>query len=128
MSALYRADHVGSFLRPAELLEARENQASPEQLRSIEDRHILRVLQKQKELGFEIFTDGELRRRSFMSDFTDAVEGFDFGDEVARSWQAGAQAQAGAPASVGVAKLTGIVTAKLRAVKRLTGHELPFLK
>jgi methionine synthase II (cobalamin-independent) len=121
MSAPYRADHVGSFLRPAEILSARGT-ASPEELRELEDRHILRVLNKQKELGFEIFTDGELRRRSFMSDFTDAVEGFDFGDQVARTWQAGQ------PQAVSAAPVTGIVTGQLRAVKRLTGHELPFLK
>jgi 5-methyltetrahydropteroyltriglutamate--homocysteine methyltransferase len=76
MPAMFRADHVGSFLRPTELLEARST-ASPDQLRLIEDQHILRVLARQKELGFEVATDGELRRRNFMSDFTDAVEGFD---------------------------------------------------
>ena len=47
------------------------------------------MLARQKELGFEIFTDGELRRRNFMSDFTDAVEGFDLGDAVGRAWQGG---------------------------------------
>jgi 5-methyltetrahydropteroyltriglutamate--homocysteine methyltransferase len=123
MPAGYRADQVGSFLRPSDLLEARQAAArDPEALRALEDRHILRVLGKQKELGFEVFTDGELRRRNFMSDFTDAVEGFDLGDEVARSWQAGAVKPAG------VSSVTGIVTRKLRQVRRLTGHELPFLK
>src|SRR5437588_566538 len=122
MATQYRADHVGSFLRPPELLEARTNGTDPERLRELEDRNILHVLQRQKELGFEIFTAGEFRRRSFMSDFPDAVEGFDFGDEVPRSWQAGP------PKGVAVAKVTGIVTSKLRAVKRLTGHELAFLK
>ena len=78
MSTPYRADHVGSFLRPPELLEARKSAANNgAQLHAIEDRQIDRVLAKQKDLGFEIFTDGELRRRNFMSDFTDAVEGFD---------------------------------------------------
>ena len=63
MPAQYKADHVGSFFRPAELLEARQNHSlTAEQLRALEDRHIQRVLEKQKELGFEIFTDGELRR------------------------------------------------------------------
>jgi len=119
----YRADQVGSFLRPPELLEARQSMAGePERLRELEDRHVLRVLAKQQELGFEVFTDGELRRRNFMSDFTDAVEGFDLGDAVARSWQAGAAAVAA------TSKVAGIVTAKLRALRRLTGHELPFLK
>lgn len=123
MPAVYRADQVGSFLRPSELLRARADGIGGEQLRALEDKHILRVLQKQKELGFDIFTDGEFRRSTFMSDFTDAVEGFDFGDAVARTWQAG-QTQGG----VSVAPVTGIVTGKLRALRRLTGHELPFLK
>jgi 5-methyltetrahydropteroyltriglutamate--homocysteine methyltransferase len=123
MPAPYRADQVGSFLRPGELIAARSSMAAePEALRALEDRHVLRVIEKQKELGFEVFTDGELRRRNFMSDFTDAVEGFDLGDAVARSWQAG-DAQAAA-----TSKVAGIVTGKLRAVRRLTGHELPFLK
>jgi len=123
MPTPYRADHVGSFLRPPELLEARANPtANPEQLRALEDRHVARVLAKQKELGFEIFTDGELRRSTFMSDFTDAVEGFDMGDEVARMWQA---SEAKGPQ---VTKIAGIVTRKLRATRALTAHELAFLK
>ncbi|MFZ3217146.1 MAG: hypothetical protein WA192_13905 [Candidatus Acidiferrales bacterium] len=123
MSTQYRADHVGSFLRPAELLEARRTAAKdPEHLRAVEDRDIERVLAKQKELGFEIFTDGELRRRNFMSDFTDAVAGFDLGDAVARSWKAGQEKDAP------VSSVTGIVTEKLRAIEPLTGRELSFLK
>jgi 5-methyltetrahydropteroyltriglutamate--homocysteine methyltransferase len=121
MPALFRADHIGSFLRPAELLEARRG-ASPDQLRQLEDQHIRRVLAKQKELGFEVVTDGEFRRRNFMSDFTDAVEGFDLSGTVGRNWQAGEAA--GAP----VSSVMGIVTSKLRQVRPLTGHELPFLK
>jgi 5-methyltetrahydropteroyltriglutamate--homocysteine methyltransferase len=122
MATPYRADQVGSFLRPAEVLEARKAAGDAEKLRAIEDKQILRVLAKQKELGFEIFTDGELRRRNFMSDFTDAVEGFDLGDAVARTWDAKAGKD------VPVSSVTGIVNRKLRAVRPLTGHELPFLK
>lgn len=121
MAAAYKADHVGSFLRPVELLEARRT-ASGDELRGLEDRQILRVLAKQKELGFEAATDGELRRRNFMSDFTDAVEGFDLADAVGRSWQAGQVS--GAP----ISSVTGIVISKLRQLRPLTGHELPFLK
>jgi 5-methyltetrahydropteroyltriglutamate--homocysteine methyltransferase len=122
MPAQYRADHVGSFLRPAELLEARNKPATdPKFLRALEDRHIQRILAKQKELGFEFATDGELRRKNFMSDFTDAVEGFDMGDEVARNWKAGDMKAAP------VSSVTGIVTKKLKQVRPLTGHELPFL-
>jgi len=121
MTTLYRADHIGSFLRPFELLEARMN-GSPEHLRALEDEQIRRILAKQRELGFEIATDGELRRRNFMSDFTDAVEGFDLGDAVGRTWSA--QRAGTAP----VSSVTGIVTGKLRPVRPLTGHELSFLK
>jgi 5-methyltetrahydropteroyltriglutamate--homocysteine methyltransferase len=131
MNTPYRADHVGSFLRPAELLEARRTgEKDGAHLQAIEDRHILRVLAKQKELGFEIFTDGELRRRNFMSDFTDAVDGFDLGDAVARNWKASeAKGEAKSETkTAAVSSVTGIVNKKLRAVRPLTGHELSFLK
>src|SRR5665213_246139 len=133
-SETYRADQVGSFLRPPELLEARQRleaqrasslgdaQAGLDALRAIEDRHILRILNKQRELGLGIFTDGELSRRNFMSDFTDAVEGFDLGDAVGRVWKTGEEKNA--PAS----RVAGIVNAKLRQIRPLTGYELQFLK
>ncbi len=121
MAGAYRADHVGSLLRPAELLDARAQGADPERLRELEDRHILRVLARQQELGFEVFTDGELRRRNFMSDLLDAVEGFDLRDEVGRAWT-------GAGTGVAPASVTGIVTARLRQVRRLTAHEVAFMK
>ena len=123
MPVIYRADHVGSFLRPADLLQARQTASvNADQLRELEDRQILRVLAKQKELGFEIFTDGELRRRNFMSDLTDALEGFDLGEALTRTWKAGSAEETSA------IRVMGIVTAKLRQVRPLTGHELPFLK
>ncbi len=121
-SRAFRADHVGSFLRPKELLEARGSGTPPERLREIEDREILRILAKQKELGFEMFTDGEFRRGGFMSDLTDAVEGFDEGEGVARSWNA-----AGAATTVAPSAVKGIVTSKLRQARRLTGLETPFM-
>src|SRR5580693_9272604 len=124
MPSPFRADHVGSLLRPADLLAARQAQGAgaAERVHELEDAHIRRVLARQQELGFEIFTDGELRRRNFMSDFTDAVEGFDLDEGVARKWEAG-QVKDSA-----VSRVTGIVTGKLRQVRPLTGHELPFLK
>ncbi len=119
METAVRADQVGSFLRPPDLLEARQAGADPERLRALEDRHIRRVFAKQQELGLDIFTDGEFRRRNFMSDLTDSVEGFDVGDAVSRSWQG---------ARSGVASVTGIVVERLRQVRRLTAHELAFIK
>lgn len=125
MPSQHRADHVGSFLRPSELLEARRSQQPPPALQSIEDRHILRVLQRQKEIGFDIFTDGEFRRTNFMSDFTDAVEGFDFGDAVSRKWSETGTAGQSQPA---VSSINGIVTSPLQQRRFLTARELPFLR
>ena len=118
MPVAYRADHVGSFLRPADLLAAR---ASGTPLRRIEDRCILKALAKQKALGFQIFTDGEMRRRNFMSELTDAVDGFDMEDAIARDWDAGQDKPK-------VASVTGVVNRKLHRMHPLTERELPFLK
>src|ERR1700677_3537739 len=110
VASLYRADHVGSFLRPPEILQARGSGVPPEQLHDLEDKHILRVLEKQKELGLAVFTDGELRRSNFMSDFTDAVEGFDLDDAVARRWADTAQNTG----TQTVSRVNGIVTSRLK--------------
>jgi 5-methyltetrahydropteroyltriglutamate--homocysteine methyltransferase len=121
----FRADHVGSLLRPAELLDARRSHISPEEIHALEDRQILRILQRQKDLGLDIFTDGELRRTNFMSDITEAVEGFDLGDAVQRNWTEDAKA---APQPAGVSSITGIVTSTLKQRQPFTGRELPFLR
>jgi methionine synthase II (cobalamin-independent) len=125
-SSLYRADHVGSFLRPAELLNARAGGNAPEALQAIEDTHIQRVLGKQQELGLDIFTDGEFRRSNFMSDFTDAVDGFDLGDAVPRKWDDAAKNEAAAQKPVST--ITGIVNSRLVQRQPLTGRELPYLR
>jgi 5-methyltetrahydropteroyltriglutamate--homocysteine methyltransferase len=124
MATQYRADHIGSLLRPPELLQARTTQrVGQEQLRALEDKQILRLLQQQKELGLKIFTDGELRRHNFMSDFNDAVEGLDESDNLLRSWQAGRGGALSQPSRV-----PGIVVGKIKQKRRLTQHELAFLK
>ena len=123
----YRADHVGSLLRPSELLEARKNPSTtPEQLKELEDSHILRVLQRQKDLGLRIFTDGEFRRAGFMSDFNDSIEGLDNAEAILRDWKI---ERSGAIALASLKnRLPGVVVEKIRQKKRLTGHEVPFLK
>jgi 5-methyltetrahydropteroyltriglutamate--homocysteine methyltransferase len=115
----YRADHVGSFLRSADLLEAR-NHGTSQRLEELEDKQIRAVLERQKELGFKIFSDGELRRRGFMSDFYESVEGLDQDGSIARRWQS----------QIGLKDnpLRGIVVEKIRQKRRLTAHEAAFLK
>ena len=125
MGSTYRADHVGSLLRPAELLEGRRTQLPQEKLQEIEDRHIVRVLARQNEIGLDVCTDGELRRSNFMSDFTDAVEGFDFDAAVSRHWNDDQKDASSAPA---VSSINGIVNAPLKQRQPLTGRELPFLR
>ena len=122
MATNYRADHIGSLLRPAELLQARNANSDTAQLRALEDKHILSVLERQKELGFRIFTDGEFRRGNFMSDFNDAVQGIAEDVAVARTWQT----KAGA--SPRPSMVPGTVVAKIKQTRRLTGHEFAFVK
>ena len=75
----FRADHVGSLLRPAELLQAREkakrNEISAQQLREIEDRSIRDVVRMQEDIGLQGVTDGEFRRSSWHMDFLYQVGG-----------------------------------------------------
>src|SRR5580658_2732166 len=125
MANTFRADQVGSLLRPAELLKARAEMSSPEELRALEDKHILRVIEKQKELCLDVFTDGELRRSNFMSDFNDAVDGFDSDASIARTWK---EDEKKGERQTSVSKISGIVVAPLKQRNALTGHELPFLR
>lgn len=119
---MYRADQVGSLLRPPKLLEARAavgtGELSREALRGIEDEAILRALEIQRQVGLDILTDGEFRRASFLSDLSDAVEGF-VPDRIAMEWHG---PNAGAEGSVAL-----VVGSKLRQKRRLTAHEIAFM-
>jgi 5-methyltetrahydropteroyltriglutamate--homocysteine methyltransferase len=69
----FRADHVGSLLRPPEVLRARDDFAagriSADELRGVEDAAIREVVRKQQEVGLRSATDGEFRRESWHMDF-----------------------------------------------------------
>src|SRR5499427_7335906 len=75
----FRADHVGSLLRPAALKEAREKRAkgaiSAAALKALEDREIERVIKKQEEVGLQSITDGEFRRSWWHLDFLWGLDG-----------------------------------------------------
>ena len=72
-------DHVGSFLRPKYLLEAREQKAkgsiTPEQLRLVEDTAITEIVKFQEDVGMKSITDGEFRRTYFHIDFLEQIGG-----------------------------------------------------
>src|SRR5437588_3106776 len=75
----FRADHVGSLLRPPELMRARQDFAagaiSAEQLRAVEDDAIRAVVRMQEDVGLESATDGEFRRASWHMDFLYQLDG-----------------------------------------------------
>ncbi|MFL6799443.1 MAG: 5-methyltetrahydropteroyltriglutamate--homocysteine S-methyltransferase [Xanthobacteraceae bacterium] len=77
----FRADHVGSLLRPAALKQAREQHAKREitdaQLKAVEDREIERIIKKQEEVGLQAVTDGEFRRSWWHLDFLWGLQGVD---------------------------------------------------
>jgi 5-methyltetrahydropteroyltriglutamate--homocysteine methyltransferase len=80
-TGVYRADHVGSFLRPKAVLDARAEAAngkiSAEQLRKVEDEWVANVAKKQIENGLRSITDGEFRRAYFHLDFLKHVAGIE---------------------------------------------------
>lgn len=120
---LYRADHVGSLLRPPDLLEARSAYSAgaiPEsQLRDVEDAAIRDALQRQRDIGLSVFSDGEFRRASWLTDMADAVEGF-VTDRVVLDWKG-----PGGGSEASTAKAVG---ARLRKQRYLSAHELPLLQ
>jgi 5-methyltetrahydropteroyltriglutamate--homocysteine methyltransferase len=75
----FRADHVGSLLRPARLLQAREGHAAgridADELRAVEDDAIREIVRKQEEIGLQSATDGEFRRESWHMDFIYQLDG-----------------------------------------------------
>ena len=133
----YRADHVGSFLRPSELLEARvahaEGRIGDAELREQEDRAILTILELQRQVGLDVYSDGEYRRGMWITGLPAAVEGFGPGAMLnIRHWrgrplpyvpgQTGTRHAAAAgqnPAAV--------ITGKLTSKRRITGVESAFL-
>jgi len=122
MKTRYEAEQVGSLLRPVAVLDARkaflEGRTGLEALRQVEDDAIAAALRRQREIGLEILSDGEMRRGSWLTDMAEAVEGF-VEDRVMLEWKGpGGQVEAT------TARVAG---AKLRRARPLTAYEVPFL-
>jgi 5-methyltetrahydropteroyltriglutamate--homocysteine methyltransferase len=75
----FRADHVGSLLRPAPLKDAREKAArgaiTAAQLDAVEDQEVAKIIRKQEEIGLKLATDGEFRRAWWHFDFFGMLDG-----------------------------------------------------
>ena len=124
MATPFRADQVGSLLRPPEVLAARDahelGTINSEQLHEIEDRAILRALDLFRSVGIDIYSDGELRRGSFLTGPADAMQGFrPSGESFLREWHG--------PRGGMLPTTVRIVSAKLQH-SRFTDHEIAFLK
>jgi len=133
MASAYRADHVGSLLRPPELLQARkdfsEGRITGEQLRDVEDRAVLQALGLQQQVGIGIYTEGEYRRSGWSNAVRESVEGLVPVEGSPISGFLGQwQGPHGELASSSMT-MTGMVAgAKLKQVRRLAGTEAAFLK
>jgi 5-methyltetrahydropteroyltriglutamate--homocysteine methyltransferase len=122
----FRAEHVGSLLRPPEVVRAREDAAQgrigPAQLRAVEDKAIRDAVRKQEDLGLRAVTDGEIRRRTWHMDFIQSIGGLEKSDEmvaVAFKNDAG-----DLPFAMEGVRLTG----KLHLDKTIFGEDVAYLK
>ncbi|HYW26602.1 MAG TPA: cobalamin-independent methionine synthase II family protein [Terriglobales bacterium] len=122
MTAVIRADQVGSLLRPAGLLRARQEHAegriTADELREREDAAILEALARQRDVGIGVLTDGEFRRGSWITDMAEAVEGFVPQSRV-MEWRG--------PGGGREASTSQVAGARLRQHRRLAGSEAAFL-
>jgi 5-methyltetrahydropteroyltriglutamate--homocysteine methyltransferase len=121
----FRADHVGSFLRPAALLDARERkrkgELSREQLREVEDVSIRDIVRFQEDLGLEGITDGEFRRTYFHIDFLEQLAGIETKGGIAVSFHSAA-------GNIDFAPPVMRVTAPVRHVKPIQVDDFKFLR
>jgi methionine synthase II (cobalamin-independent) len=127
-----RAEHVGSLLRPPELLEARAAHeaglATASELEAAEDAAILRALELQREVGLEVFSDGEYRRSWFACNLPDSVSGLVPNPERAEFVWEGAGSELAVAETVQVGLGLTIAGAPIRQVRRLAAHESTFLR
>ena len=121
----FRADHVGSLLRPQELIAARRRRHAGEissaELRSIEDTCIREVIRKEESIGLHSVTDGEFRRAFFHIDFLERLEGVTVSGGIETKFHSRTGEINFAPPSVSV-------TGKLRHVNDIQKPDYEFLK
>jgi 5-methyltetrahydropteroyltriglutamate--homocysteine methyltransferase len=124
-----RTDVVGSLLRPPDLLEARERRergelAAPE-FKRVEDGAVDAALRLQEEAGLDVVTDGEMRRLSFQSQMTEAVDGFGEWDLDAFLW---GEWQSGELGAMNVERPPLAVESPLRRKRFLSAEEFTYAR
>ncbi|MCB0094268.1 MAG: 5-methyltetrahydropteroyltriglutamate--homocysteine S-methyltransferase [Caldilineaceae bacterium] len=120
----FRADQVGSLMRPRAVLQARQDAAigkiTAAELRHIEDEHIAAAVKKQEAVGLQGITDGEFRRAFFHLDFLEQLAGVTVTGAI--------EASSDAQEKVGFTPPKLSVTGKLRHVKNIQVDDFNFLK
>ncbi len=124
-------DVVGSLLRPSELVAAREDlegdRITRAEFKAVEDRAVDDAIALQEEAGLEVVTDGEMRRLSFQSQMTEAVEGFGEWDIDAFLWGEWHGAKSIGDWKRARPKTLGVVS-KLRRRRSLSAAEFTYLR
>ncbi len=121
----YRADNVGSLLRPSYLLQARErfaaDQLSGREFKGIEDRAVNEAIALQEAVGIDAVTDGEMRRDLFLSQLVQSTSGFEKLPPTKYLWYH-------MDGTEDVATLTYGLTDRLRRKRSLSSEELSYLR
>jgi methionine synthase II (cobalamin-independent) len=137
MASPFRADHVGSLLRPPELIQARidrkEGRISADELRAAEDAAVLKALEMQRQSGISVYSDGEYRRVSWSAGIRVAVEGLvqdpaHSNVSLLGAWQGPNRDLANAAMASPAAAPPMFVGARLKQVGRIAGTDAAFLK
>ncbi|HWC30024.1 MAG TPA: hypothetical protein VG845_08090 [Dehalococcoidia bacterium] len=135
MPAPYRADHVGSLLRPPELLEARaklaDGKITPDQLREVEEASILKALELQRSTGVDVVTDGEYRRAGWSGPAqAGTIEGLTqvVGSPIRRIFDEWRGPNAEEANTAATQQRAMVASEKLRKVKRFVADDAAFLK
>ncbi|MEZ5410847.1 MAG: hypothetical protein R2761_22655 [Acidimicrobiales bacterium] len=121
---MIRSDQIGSLLRPPALLQARAAHAAGEidadALRAAEDEAILHLLDRQRAIGIDVVTDGELRRAAWQTNVSEAVDGFVDASRT-MTWHG---ADGSVTRSLSYSKVIG---GRLQARRRIAGTDAAFL-
>jgi 5-methyltetrahydropteroyltriglutamate--homocysteine methyltransferase len=123
ISPPFRADHVGSLLRPKIINDAFKNyktgSITREEVEAIEDEAIIDVIKLQQDVGLKVVTDGEFRRASYWSTFVERVNGLEISDSrFTFHDEDGLEQKFTAP----------VVTGKVSRTNSIAGNEFDFLK
>jgi 5-methyltetrahydropteroyltriglutamate--homocysteine methyltransferase len=125
MATIYRAEVIGSMLRPAWLKQARTDFAvgriSAAHFKRVEDRAVDEAIALQERCGVDIVTDGEMRRSGFVAPLTDYVEGFEAVAFDTRRWHGGGGARTNLPVPL-------TVTGKLHRRRSLAAEEFIYAR